>query len=157
MSVLLWLSKPFLKRCQEFRKAGADILFLEAPESEAEMVTFCKEVEGPKMANCLAKVTFCVCVFGRCLKCPQGLSPNLSPNRLKEIGYTFAAYPFDILLAFIESAERVFEDLKDLDKPAAEPDPETVKKLWQVTGFDRYMIEQEEYGCQINKQEKGNR
>jgi len=37
-----------LWRMQAFADLGADILFLEAPRSEAEMLRFCAEVPGPK-------------------------------------------------------------------------------------------------------------
>lgn len=42
-----------LERCREFRKIGADITFLEAPQSEEEMRRYCDEVDGPKLANML--------------------------------------------------------------------------------------------------------
>lgn len=42
-----------LERCKEFRKIGADITFLEAPQSEEEMRRYCQEVDGPKLANML--------------------------------------------------------------------------------------------------------
>ena len=53
-------------------KIGADITFLEAPKSVNEMKRYCKEVDGPKLANMLE----------------GGLSPILSPSQLKEVGYT---------------------------------------------------------------------
>jgi len=40
-----------IARCRLFRQIGADITFLEAPTSEAEMRRYCAEVDGPKMAN----------------------------------------------------------------------------------------------------------
>lgn len=42
-----------LERCREFRKIGADITFLEAPQSVEEMKRYCSEVDGPKLANML--------------------------------------------------------------------------------------------------------
>ncbi|CAM9327744.1 unnamed protein product, partial [Choristocarpus tenellus] len=42
-----------LERCRDFRKIGADITFLEAPQSIEEMHRFCNEVDGPKLANML--------------------------------------------------------------------------------------------------------
>ena len=38
-------------RCQAFAELGADILFLEGPRSESEMIAFCEAIPGPKMAN----------------------------------------------------------------------------------------------------------
>lgn len=42
-----------LERCREFRRIGADITFLEAPQNEVEMRRYCQEVDGPKLANML--------------------------------------------------------------------------------------------------------
>ena len=40
-----------LARCQDFEAEGADIIFLEAPESEDEMRRFCGAMKKPCMAN----------------------------------------------------------------------------------------------------------
>ena len=40
-----------IARCQAFARIGADITFLEAPLSEAEMRRYCTEVPGYKMVN----------------------------------------------------------------------------------------------------------
>ena len=40
-----------LARCRDFEAEGADIIFLEAPESEAEMKAFCAAMTKPCMAN----------------------------------------------------------------------------------------------------------
>ena len=47
-----------IQRLQEFKRIGADIVFLEAPQSVDEMRSFCQQVEGPKMVNCLSKVGY---------------------------------------------------------------------------------------------------
>ena len=44
-----------IERCKLFREIGADWTFLEAPQSEAEMEQYCREVDGPKMANMVSK------------------------------------------------------------------------------------------------------
>ena len=40
-----------LARCRDFEAEGADIIFLEAPENEAEMTRFCEAMQKPCMAN----------------------------------------------------------------------------------------------------------
>jgi len=42
-----------IERCKMFRKIGADWTFLEAPQSEDEMIRYCNEVDGPNLANML--------------------------------------------------------------------------------------------------------
>lgn len=39
-----------LERCREFRRIGADVTFLDAPQSVEDMERYCKEVDGPKLA-----------------------------------------------------------------------------------------------------------
>lgn len=65
-----------IERCLAFRAAGCDMTFLEAPESIEQMKDYCERVEGPKLANMLE----------------QGSTPILSPQELKKMGYTMAAY-----------------------------------------------------------------
>ncbi len=72
-----------LARAQEFKRLGADILFVEAPRSKAEMARICAELPGPKMANILE----------------GGLTPQLSPDELQALGYKIAAYPTTLLAA----------------------------------------------------------
>jgi 2-methylisocitrate lyase-like PEP mutase family enzyme len=40
-----------IERCKKFREIGADITFLEAPLSEAEMRRYCKEVRREILKN----------------------------------------------------------------------------------------------------------
>jgi 2-methylisocitrate lyase-like PEP mutase family enzyme len=40
-----------LARCRDFEAEGADIIFLEAPETEDEMRRFCRAMQKPCMAN----------------------------------------------------------------------------------------------------------
>ncbi len=59
-----------LDRCRDFEAEGADIIFLEAPESEGEMRQFCQAMRKPCMANMV----------------PGGKTPVLPPAQLQAIG-----------------------------------------------------------------------
>ena len=74
-------------RTQGFAEIGADVTFLEAPESEIEMREYCASVPGPKMANMIE--------FGK--------TPVLPPAQLAEIGYKIAVYPLTLLNASIKA------------------------------------------------------
>src|SRR5262249_13987565 len=74
-----------LARCRDFAAEEADIVFLEAPESDTEMRAFCSAVARPCMANM---------VIG-------GKTPVLPPAQLQAIGYKIAAYPLVLLSAAI--------------------------------------------------------
>ena len=76
-----------IHRCLAFADAGADILFPEAPTTEAEMERLCCELPLPVMANMVE----------------GGLSPLLAPQRLEELGYSLAAYPLTALSASVRA------------------------------------------------------
>jgi len=108
-----------LWRMQAFADLGADILFLEAPRDEAEMVAFCEQVPGPKMANMLE----------------EGATPVLPPARLQEIGYRIAAYPLTLLNSAVYAMREALCDLKAGRTPQRRVDFATVQ---QIVGFDEY-------------------
>jgi 2-methylisocitrate lyase-like PEP mutase family enzyme len=82
-----------LDRCRAFVDLGADIVFFEAPTSEAEMETLCRSIAAPTMANMVE----------------QGDTPVLPPARLEALGYRIAAYPLTLLSAAARSARGVLD------------------------------------------------
>jgi methylisocitrate lyase len=66
-----------LERMARYRETGADLLFVEAPRSVAEMRRICAELEGPNLANMIE----------------GGATPLLSLKELTEIGYAVVTYP----------------------------------------------------------------
>ena len=115
-----------IRRMTAFAEIGADILFLEAPRSEAEMERFCREAPGPKMANMLE----------------QGATPVLPPARLQAIGYKIAAYPLTLLLALLPVVERALADLKAGRHPK---DLASFGHLKEVIGFPDYFAAEGKY------------
>jgi 2-methylisocitrate lyase-like PEP mutase family enzyme len=87
-----------IERAQKFYDLGADILFIEAPKNEKEMMTICKEVPGHKIANIVE----------------GGITPNLSMKELSDIGYKMAVYPLTVLSsamkAMIKSLDLLMKD-----------------------------------------------
>ena len=108
-----------LTRARAFAALGADITFLEAPTSEAEMRAYCEAVPGPKLANLLE----------------QGRTPILPPARLAEIGYTVIAYPLTLQLAAVQAMTEALEDLKAGRHPE---DLASFAKLCEIAGFPAY-------------------
>ena len=108
-----------LWRMRAFANLGADILFLEAPRDEAEMVAFCDQVPGPKMANMLE----------------EGSTPVLPPDRLQEIGYRIAAYPLTLLNSAVYAMCEALSDLKAGRTPQRRVDFATIRR---IVGFDEY-------------------
>ncbi len=115
-----------LIRARAFRELGADITFLEAPQSEEEMRRYCTEVEGPKMANLVE----------------QGDTPLLPPAELEAIGYRLAAYPLTLQLAALQS----MVDALGAMKAGARPERlASFADLQAVAGFPEYFSAEKTY------------
>lgn len=84
-----------LTRIRAFADAGADMLFLEAPQNEAEMRAFTTATALPCLANMLA----------------GGVTPRLSHDRLAELGFAMAAYPLDLIGAAAAAQEDMLASL----------------------------------------------
>ncbi|KAF1773891.1 Pyruvate/Phosphoenolpyruvate kinase-like domain [Phytophthora cactorum] len=139
----LWTPAEKDTRCKEFARLGADITFLEAPQSVEEMETYCREVPGPKMANMVE----------------NGLTPVLLPEQLGQMGYNLAAYPITLLSASIKAMEEALrllkcqtggerkEDTGENATPSAELDNLLCDfaHVKDVVGFTEYYAEEARY------------
>jgi 2,3-dimethylmalate lyase len=85
-----------LRRGEAYAKAGADILFIESPESEEEMALIGRHFDVPLVAN----------------MADGGRTPILPRARLEELGYRIAIFPVTGLLAAAAGLERVYSVLK---------------------------------------------
>jgi 2-methylisocitrate lyase-like PEP mutase family enzyme len=117
-----------LARCQDFVAEGADLIFLEAPESIDEMRRFCATIKKPCMANM---------VFG-------GKTPILPPAELQEIGYRLALYPVMLLSSAITAMQATLEALKP-NSNAALPPAVSFPDLQSIVGFPDYWSRETRY------------
>jgi 2-methylisocitrate lyase-like PEP mutase family enzyme len=94
-----------LKRGETFLSAGADILFIEAPQSQEELGRVAEAFRGvPLVANIVE----------------DGKTPLLTPKEFGTLGFKILLYPISALLAVTRRLETAYEDLlkgerKDLD------------------------------------------
>ena len=95
-----------IERAQAYAQAGADIIFVEALQSEEEMRQACAAIDAPMIAN----------------MAHGGSTPIRSPEQLVDIGYAAAIYPAMGALHAAAAAEKAFQDLK-AGKPASNDDP----------------------------------
>jgi 2,3-dimethylmalate lyase len=85
-----------LRRADAYAKAGADILFVESPESEQEMERICTSFDLPLIANMVE----------------GGRTPVLSAQRLEQLGYKIAIFPATGFLAAGAALESIYMTLK---------------------------------------------
>jgi len=86
-----------MRRLEAYDKAGADVLFFEAPHSEEEMRRACAAFDKPMMAN----------------MADGGKTPILPAATLKDIGYAFAIYPSMTSLVAAAAMEQALRMLKE--------------------------------------------
>jgi len=72
-----------IRRAQRYAEVGADLIFVEAPESEQELERIAHEVGAPLLVNVV----------------PGGRTPVLDDDRLAALGYRVAIHPGALLAA----------------------------------------------------------
>lgn len=95
-----------LRRGEAYLEAGADMLFIEAPQSEAEMVRIGETFRGtPLLANLVE----------------DGKTPWATPQALQQMGYKLALYPISALLAVDKALEAAYARIlgSGADDPSA--------------------------------------
>jgi 2-methylisocitrate lyase-like PEP mutase family enzyme len=93
-----------IRRGEAYARAGADIIFIESPESESEMRKIGSALDVPLVSNQLH----------------GGRTPILSQDTLREIGYRMAIYPTAGLLAAAYALDNVYDSLAE-NKPVQAP------------------------------------
>jgi len=109
-----------LRRAEAYAKAGADILFVESPESVDEMRQIGRSFDQPLLANMVE----------------GGRTPVLSQAQLEEIGYKLAIFPVTSLLAATAAMKSVYQALRDQGSSTQVPTPLLAfSELTQLMGF----------------------
>jgi len=105
-----------LERCQAFADAGADVVFLEAPESRAELERTAEVIDAPLMVNLLE----------------GGKTPLLPRADLEALGYKLAIYPLTLLYVAAHALREHAADFRAWDGPLS------FQELRELTGFPEY-------------------
>lgn len=84
-----------IERGNRYREAGADLIFIEAPQSIDDMRRITKEVDAPLLANMVE----------------GGKTPMLSAGELQAIGYSAVAFPLSTLYAAAWALKEVMRKL----------------------------------------------
>ena len=107
-----------IRRGQAFVDAGADVIFIEAPESVDEMVEIGRRIDKPLLANIVV----------------GGSTPLLSIKELSDIGYQLAIFPGSAFLAMGAAVESVYSHIKSSGSTAGLEMP-----LYDFQAFNRLM------------------
>ena len=85
-----------IKRGKEYHKEGADVVFVEAPQSEDELREIPKKIDAPLLANMIE----------------NGVTPTFSANELKSMGYNMVVFPLSGLYGATYAMKKIFSHLK---------------------------------------------
>lgn len=109
-----------IRRGHLFAEAGADIVFIESPESEAEMAAIGRAGIGrPLLANMVE----------------GGRTPILPAARLQALGYAIAIYPAIGFLAAAAALERAYAHLRQHGISTALGESYGFRRMTELMGF----------------------
>jgi 2,3-dimethylmalate lyase len=97
-----------------FKKAGADAVFIEAPETKEEMLEIARHVPPPLVANMLER----------------GVTPLMGPQELRDLGFDLVVWPLAPLYSVAKSLNEVYTTLRR--------DGTTVDILDRLMPFDEF-------------------
>jgi 2-methylisocitrate lyase-like PEP mutase family enzyme len=103
-----------IKRCLAYKEAGADALFVEAPQSVEELQQIARELPPPLVANMIER----------------GVTPHLSRQELKDLGFQLIVCPLAALYAATKAAVKILTELKERET--------TVALYDEMTTFDEF-------------------
>ncbi|MBL8797670.1 MAG: isocitrate lyase/PEP mutase family protein [Planctomycetia bacterium] len=110
-----------IRRANLYAQAGADVCFIEAPESKEELVRIPKEVKHPLLVNMLT----------------GGVTPILSVDELGALGYKIVVCPIESLLVTGAAMQKLIQALLTKGR-VDQPDSEmlTFADIKKLLGLD---------------------
>lgn len=118
-----------MERCRDFEAEGADIIFLEAPQSEAELLAFVQGMRKPTMANMV----------------DGGKTPMLPPDKLRELGVRLAVY-HPMLFTAVRAMQDAALALRGR-KGASAPPTASFAEVKRLVGLPEYEALEREYAA----------
>jgi 2-methylisocitrate lyase-like PEP mutase family enzyme len=116
-----------IERGNAYAAAGADVIFVEAPRTVEEMTVIAREITAPKLINVVA----------------GGLTPEVDPALLRELGYAIAIYPTTALLAATNAAVTA---LRGIGGSHAVPLPlSQLEDFFRLVGLDEWFAISEKW------------
>ncbi len=85
-----------IERGKMYRKEGADVVFVEAPQTEDELREIPKKIDAPLLANMIE----------------NGVTPTFSAEELKNMGYSMVVFPLSGLYGATYAMKKIFSQLK---------------------------------------------
>ncbi len=121
-----------LERAERYGEAGADVLFVEAPESEAQIKAIAERLPGPKLINMFQ----------------GGKTPLVPAGRLAALGYRIVIIPSDLQRAAVWAMQRTLEAIGEDGSSAAQAERMiSFNEREEIVGTAGYLDLGERYGA----------
>jgi 2,3-dimethylmalate lyase len=85
-----------IERGKEYKRIGADVIFIEAPKTIEEMELISKEIKAPLLANMIE----------------EGITPNLTADQLRKMGFRMVVFPLSALYSATFAIKQTLQTLK---------------------------------------------
>jgi len=105
-----------IDRARRYRDAGADVLFVEAATSEADIERVASELADMPLLFNWAE---------------GGKTPPLTYDRLQELGFSIVIFPLTVLLTMTTAVRRALAQIKEVGTPA--------ELFGEMTDFDAFL------------------
>jgi 2-methylisocitrate lyase-like PEP mutase family enzyme len=113
-----------LRRADAYLAASADLLFVEAPQSEGELRAIAERFKGAMLVANMVE---------------DGKTPLLSAADLGAMGYRLVLYPISALLAAARAAQRVYGAIVAQGKPDATIERVAFAAYNEIVGLSAYL------------------
>ncbi len=121
-----------IERAGRYREAGADILFIEAPNA-TELPLIAPRLSAPLLYNMAA----------------SGKTPFLSKTQIEELGFKLIIYPNWVVLASIRAVSHVLQTLKESGSIASlANDVASFREFFDLLGMNEVQALEARYGVE---------
>jgi len=111
-----------LDRAQLYVEAGADLVFVEAPENMEQVEQIARDVKAPKMINMIS----------------ASVTPTLNFEQLEELGFKLAIYPMVTQASAMDGMLRALRSLRDDHHDGSTSDLQTPRELFELFDLDAW-------------------
>jgi len=118
-----------IERGNRYAEAGADVIFVEAPESEDEIHRIAREVKAPLLANMVV----------------GGKTPAVKIGELERLGFKIVIFPAVCMAAAIPAIERALRLLHEKGTDWHDEPILTPMDVFRRVGFDWWYAIEEEF------------
>ena len=87
-----------IERGKEYKRIGADVIFIEAPKTIDQMELIAKEIKAPLLANMIE----------------EGITPNLTAHQLRKMGFKMVVFPLSALYSATFAIKQTLQTLKKM-------------------------------------------